>query len=227
MIKLTGHCHRILSTGTVVVLFSLFGSAQVRITALSGFTFQDRFDISGTYLGYRYQEGVLGAGAHYGLGVEYMVGEHAAVEFFGQFQECDGYIRTGLREYGPYKVTVSYFMLGTMHYTPLGDRVSGYGGLALGVGVLGGDGAATKLAAGGKLGALVAITDRLGLKLGMQLTSPIQGLGGGFYYGTGGASAGVSTYSTIFQFGFSGGLSFLLGDAQDGTKPSPVDTRTR
>ena len=36
----------------------------------------------------------------------------------------------------------------------------------------------------------------------------LQSIGGGFYFGTGGTGAGVTTYSTFFQFGFTGGLVF-------------------
>ncbi len=34
---------------------------------------------------------------------------------------------------------------------------------------------------------------------------------GGFYFGTGGVGAGVSSYSTMYQFGVGGGLVFKLG----------------
>jgi hypothetical protein len=41
----------------------------------------------------------------------------------------------------------------------------------------------------------------------------VQGAGGGLYFGTGGAGAGVSTYSSMLQFGLGGGLTFALGGA--------------
>jgi hypothetical protein len=40
---------------------------------------------------------------------------------------------------------------------------------------------------------------------------PVQSGGVGIYAGTGGISTGVSTFSTITQFGFSGGLVFQFG----------------
>ena len=36
-------------------------------------------------------------------------------------------------------------------------------------------------------------------------------MGGGLYFGTGGAGAGVSTYSSYYQFNLGGGLVFKLG----------------
>jgi len=39
----------------------------------------------------------------------------------------------------------------------------------------------------------------------------VQSVGDGFYFGTGGAGAGVSTYSSMLQFALRGGLTFKLG----------------
>ncbi len=50
--------------------------------------------------------------------------------------------------------------------------------------------------------------ETVGLKMGAQLMSAVQSIGGGFYFGTGGSGAGLTTYSTFFQFGFTGGLVF-------------------
>jgi hypothetical protein len=38
--------------------------------------------------------------------------------------------------------------------------------------------------------------------------SAVQSAGGGLYFGTGGGGAGVSTYSSMYQFGLGGGLAF-------------------
>jgi hypothetical protein len=53
--------------------------------------------------------------------------------------------------------------------------------------------------------------EKFGIKLQAQLTSVSQGAGGGLYFGTGGAGVGLSTYSSIYQFGLGGGLTFKLG----------------
>ena len=46
----------------------------------------------------------------------------------------------------------------------------------------------------------IAPSDIVSLRVHAQLLSPVQGAGGGFYFGTGGEGVGVSTYSTIYQF---------------------------
>jgi hypothetical protein len=71
---------------------------------------------------------------------------------------------------------------------------------------------ATKFAWGLRLGANIWATEKVGVKLQAQLFSAVQSAGGGFYFGTGGSGVGLSTYSTIYQFGLGGGLTFKLGN---------------
>jgi len=63
-----------------------------------------------------------------------------------------------------------------------------------------------KFAWGAKLGVIYWFIDGVGLKLQTNIISSVQAMGGGLYFGTGGAGAGLSTYSTIYQFGFTSGL---------------------
>jgi hypothetical protein len=185
-------------------------SAQLRLNAFGGYTFQDRFPINGSYSGFSFNEARVAAGAHYGGGLEYELKPHKAVELFYQAQPSEGYLRTSFVEYGPYDITVHYVMLGGLQYVPFSDVVHGYGGLNIGAGFSTGEGNSTKFAWGGKLGLRIDASEKVGLKLGAQLLSPVESVGGGLYFGTGGASAGVSTYSTIYQFGLTGGLVFTL-----------------
>jgi len=41
--------------------------------------------------------------------------------------------------------------------------------------------------------------------------SAVQSFGGGLYFGTGGAGAGVTGYSTMYQWVLGGGLTYKLG----------------
>jgi hypothetical protein len=52
---------------------------------------------------------------------------------------------------------------------------------------------------------------KVGIKLQAALLSAVQGAGGGLYFGTGGAGAGVTTYSSMLQFTLGGGLVFKFG----------------
>ncbi|MCX6247400.1 MAG: hypothetical protein NTW10_06680 [Bacteroidetes bacterium] len=63
-------------------------------------------------------------------------------------------------------------------------------------------------------GAKVYFSKRVGLRLQAQLLLPVQGAGFYMFAGTGGSGGGVSVYSTLVQFGFTGGLIFRLGHIQ-------------
>lgn len=210
---------------TVISLTSLGAGAQtIRLNAFSGYTFRDRFPMSGSYYGYSYNEGVVEESAHFGGSIEFEVRRNKSVELLFQNQPTEGYI-TGSNNWDSkrYDISANYIMLGGLNYAPFSDAVSGYGGLNIGAAFLSGDASATKFAWGAKLGLMINMSPTAGLKLGAQLLSPVQGAGGGFYFGTGGAGAGVSTYSSIYQFGLTGGLvfSFPRGGSSGSSRPAP------
>jgi hypothetical protein len=60
-------------------------------------------------------------------------------------------------------------------------------------------------------GAKVYFSKRVGIRLQAQGYIPVQAAGFTMFVGTGGTSSGVGVYSTLFQFGFTGGLIFRLG----------------
>jgi hypothetical protein len=216
------HSRSILLAASMVCLASA-SNAQVKLNGFAGYTFQDRFNMGGAYNGYTFSEGTIGDGAHYGGGFEVEIRKNKSIELFYQTQKTEGYLNSGLVDFGPYDVSVHYVMLGGLGYQPFSPVVSGYGGINLGVGFMSGDASATKFAVGGKLGLMINMSSTVGLKMGAQILSPVQGAGGGFYFGTGGASAGVSTYSSIYQFAFTGGLCIALqGRSTAGTAPKPV-----
>jgi len=63
-------------------------------------------------------------------------------------------------------------------------------------------------------GAKIYFSKRVGLRLQAQALAPIQGTAFSMFIGTGGGGGGVSVYSTLVQFGFTGGLIFRLGKVQ-------------
>lgn len=208
---------------TMIAFSAITVPAQnIRINGFGGYTFQDRFPMGGSYGGYSYNEGRIKDGAHYGGSIEFEVRKNKCIELLYQNQPTEGYIAGSLFEYGPYDITANYIMLGGLGYKPFSPAVSGYGGINIGAAFLTGDANATKFAVGGKLGLMINVSPAVGIKLGAQLLSPVQGVGGGFYFGTGGASAGVSTYSSIYQFGFTGGLCFTLARGSNPAPPRPV-----
>jgi len=60
-------------------------------------------------------------------------------------------------------------------------------------------------------GAKIYFGKRVGLRLQAQGMIPWQGTGFSMFVGTGGSGGSVNVYTTLFQFGFTGGLIFRLG----------------
>ena len=112
---------------------------------------------------------------------------------------------------GNYNGSVSYIMIGASHSPDFSAKIAPYGGMMLGGAIFTAAGASEewKFAVGGKLGAVIHVTEKYGIMLQTQLMVPVQGLG--FYVGCGsGCGSGVSTSSSATQFGFSGGVEIKL-----------------
>jgi len=111
-------------------------------------------------------------------------------------------------------VGVNYFQLNGTRGVLLSDKVEPYATLGIG-GVLFDPvdkkyNSLWKFSANFGLGVKYFISDKIGLRLGVGLWAPIQGVGIGVGIGTGGAYAGASTYTTIIQMNMSGGIIFRL-----------------
>lgn len=197
--------------------------SRFRLNVYSAYVFDDKFD--SYYDPYNYYNGHINGGYQWGLGAEFMVQPRYCVEFMWQHQSThaptyywDG-ASTLHEKYVDFKLNLDYFLIGGEgHVQAPHSKVEGYGGLFLGLAAIGLDNpdngnhnSTSKFAWGARLGANVWATDRIAIKLQAQLLSIAQGAGGGLYFGTGGAGVGLSTYSSIYQFGLGGGLSFKLG----------------
>lgn len=62
------------------------------------------------------------------------------------------------------------------------------------------------------LGVKYFFSDRVGIRIQARMLLPMIFSGGGFYFGTGGSGAYVSSTSVIFQGDFTGGLVIVLGN---------------
>lgn len=200
---------RILLAG-IAIAMATAAWAQPSITLLTfgGYTFPDQFDAE-------YGYGKVEDGFQWGAGLEFGLAETAAVELFYQGLSTTAYYDANLTSRKTGNVGVNYAMIGGTKYAPFSDKVSGFGSLDVGVGWFNPDTnlateGATKFAWGGRLGVRFMASEKVSLRLHAQLLSPVQWAGGGFYFGTGGAGAGVSTGSTIYQFNLGGSLNFRL-----------------
>lgn len=200
---------KIISLIGLVLLLSITVWAQPSITLLTfeSYTFSDKFDTE-------YGAGQIQDGFQWGGGLEFGLSETMAVELIYQNIKTDVYY-TGLNDRYDGNVGINYVMLGGTRYAPLNDKISGFGTVDMGVAWSNPDASlesesVTKFAIGLRLGARIMASEKVSLRIHGQVFSPVQWAGGGFYFGTGGSGAGVSTGSTIWQFNLGGSLNYRL-----------------
>lgn len=214
---------KILIIALLVAACSFEGFGQeVRLNVYASYAFADKFDSYWDTGNRYYYSGRVEDGLQWGGGLEYKVNEQLGVELLYLRQDTNSptwYRYTGLMDqYTNFDMGVNYIMVAPARYFQApGGKVEGFGGLMVGVLVAnidnpdnGNRNNATKMAWGIKGGGIFWGSDRIGLKIQAQLLSAVQSVGGGFYFGTGGPGAGVSSYSSIYQFSLGGGLVFKL-----------------
>jgi hypothetical protein len=193
---------------------------ELRFNVYGAYAFDDKFD--SYYSNTSYYESKIVGGLQWGGGIQYMRGPDYGIELLYLRQDthapttyADGAVSA---DFVDLDLSLNYILLGAgRHVIAGGGKVEGYGGLMLGMVIAnaenpdsGRESSATKFAWGIRLGAIIWASDKIGVKLQAQLLSATQAMGGGFYFGTGGAGAGVSSYSSIYQIALGGGLVFKI-----------------
>ena len=218
-----------------ILLLCFFITASSQTTRLNGYAmyvFDDKFD--SYYSPGDYYEGKFKGGLQWGVGIEYMPTPMNGIELLYLNQQTTApttYAYPGLSgiKTTNFDVGLNWAMLAfNRHMRKPGSKVEGFGGGMLGAAFInvenpetGNDNSATKFAWGLRLGANIWASEKVAIKLQGQLMSAVQGAGGGLYFGTGGASAGMSTYSSMLQFGLGGGITFALGGSKTKETPPP------
>lgn len=191
----------------IMLAVSVWAQPSVTLLTFGNYTFADKFDTE-------YGEGKIQDGFMWGTGLEIGMSEVAAIELIYQNIKTDVYYQGFDRRYDG-NVGINYALLGGTRYAPLNDKISGFGSVDMGVAWSNPDNSldsesVTKFAIGGRLGVRIAASEKVSIRLHGQVLSPVQWAGGGFYFGTGGSGAGVSTGSTIWQFGLGGSLNYRI-----------------
>ncbi len=211
---------RLLLSLLFVVTVTVFANGQnMRLNAYTAYFFSDKVD--SYYSATNYYNGKIEGGFQWGGGLEFMANPTKGIELKYLRQDTKApmtYYKNGLKN-TDFDLAINYVLIGgTNYFKGVGNKVEPYGGLSLGMAIFNLENpdynehhSATKFAWGLKLGTNVWINDKVGLKLQADLLSAVQSAGGSLYFGTGGAGAGVSTYSTMYQWVLGGGLTFKLG----------------
>jgi hypothetical protein len=215
-----------LLTAISIFFFTGLSAQELRLNAYTSYAFDDRINSTGSVS--NFFEGRVNGGLIWGGGLEYVVDDSYGVELSYLRMDTKApmtYARpgTGVRN-ETFDVALNYIFLGGTGYKKLNPVVELFGGMQLGAAVisvrrpreaqLGEEvGNATKFAWGLRGGANLypgGDDSRVGLKLQIGLLSPVQAIGGGLFFGTGGAGAGITTFSSMTQFTMGGGLTFRL-----------------
>ena len=194
--------------------------SKTQLNLYGMYAFDDHVEGSGD--GGYYFSGTVKGGFLGGIGLQFNLRDNYGIELLYMRQDTHvdfGYNTPNIDDgKGNPKLSANYVMLAGVKSVKTGNKAEPYGGIMLGANFLNlesdGDipgGSATKFAWGIRGGVNIWASERVGIKLQAQLLSSVQGVGGSLYLGTGGAGAGVSTYSSVLQLGLGGGLSFRFG----------------
>lgn len=192
----------------------------VQVNLYSAYVFDDKFD--SYYDNSNYYDGKILGGYQWGAGVEYLLRPEYSVELLYLRQKTRApteYAENGLLlQKTDFDVGINYILLGGARRLVLpNQKVEAFGGGMAGVVLAslnnpdsGREATATKFSWGAKAGGIIWPTEHVGIKIQAQILSAVQAMGGGFYFGTGGPGAGLTSYSTIYQFSLGGGVVFKL-----------------
>lgn len=206
----------------VSVLFIITTTAAqaqgFRLNGYALYTFDDKVD--SYYSNTQYFEGKIKGGLTWGVGAEFLIRPEYGIELSYHRMDTKApvtYYNLGVKN-ANLDVALNWIMIGGVRYLKVNPKVEPYGGFMLGVGIIDTENPAnnntqssTEFAWGMKGGVNLWASERVGIKLQANLMSMVQSVGGGLYFGTGGAGAGVSTYSSLLQFSLGGGLAIKLG----------------
>lgn len=218
MKKQTVHIKSFIISLIFVAGFAFSVSSQsLNLNVYSSYVFDD--DVDSYYDPTNYYNGTIKGGYSWGAGLEFKAGASKGIELKYLHRTTTApmeYYNNGVK-YKTFDLGLNYIMLGANNYFLTGGKVEPYAGAGIGMAIfninnadVNADDNTVKFAWELKLGANIWANEKLAIKLQADLLSAVQSAGGGFYFGTGGAGAGVSTYSTMYQWGLGGGLVYKM-----------------
>ena len=197
-------------------------SQELRLNTYGGYVFDDRVDFY--FSSSSYYDGVINGGFQWGAGLEYHIPGKGAIEIQYLRQDTnapttyqDGGFLGGAIQRTDFDLALNWIMLNGTRYFPVNETIEPFAGAGFGMGIFALDNPdnnkrtnATKLAWNIRGGTNIWLAENVAFRVQASLMSAVQSVGGGFYFGTGGSGAGLSTYSSMYQFGFEGGLVFRI-----------------
>jgi hypothetical protein len=211
----------------VALIFSFRSVAQtsVELIPTGGYTFPDQTNFYNTY-------GRIEGAFNWGGSLMLNVNRSFGIEFmYNRINASSGiYNYSSQLPVQTQNVAINYMMAGPVQNInfPQSPVQLFIGGL-LGAAVFSPNPADytsnAKFAWGLEMGTNIYVDPRVGIRLKAQLLSPVDGVNGGYYFGSYGAGVGVSGYSYIYQFSFSAGLIIGLGRIFPPPRPRTYNRR--
>jgi len=198
---------------SVVLFMALAGYSQhLSINAFGGYTFRDKINFGNAYA-------YINEGGIWGVSVEGVNAQGTGLELLYQYQSTSVPIYSypnHVQLAANSSTVISYLLLNFEQYLLNNPKIQPYGGLGLGAafyqGTSDGTTSGTKFAWDLKAGVKFKASSSFGIKIGAQLLGSSQATGTAFYSpGFGYPVYPYTTYATILQFSFTGGLVFDLG----------------
>jgi len=191
----------------------------IRVNGYGGYLFND--NVGSYYDQTNYYDGKINGGFQWGIGVEYEVVPAYGVELLYLRQDTKApidYYSSG-DKHTEFDLAINYILVTGSRYLKPESKIVPYAGALFGAAIFNlknpdnsnEQGDRTTFAWGLKGGILFKTESRLSIKIQATLLSALQAVGGDMYFSGG---SGVTTYSSTFQFGFSGGLSLRLWSAK-------------
>ncbi|MCR9013944.1 outer membrane beta-barrel protein [Aquiflexum gelatinilyticum] len=181
----------------------------VEITPITGYTFPASYRISsGTAR--------LGDGQNWGGNLGFSLNEFMEIEVSYNYMATRATASSPLlNDRVDVRTQVHYAMIGANRLFPTSDAMTFFAGMKMGTGTLAfPDGEyrnITKFSIGLQGGMKYFASERVGIRLQANLMMPVLAAGGSLWWSPGGGTAvGVSTFSPIVQFGFTGGIILRL-----------------
>jgi len=195
-------------------------SAQnFRLNAYSAYTINDKVD--SYYSSSNYYDGTIKGGFQWGAGFEYMVRPAWAAElkYLHQDASVPMFYYYGSERKGEFNLGMNYILLGANRYfKTANEKIEPYLGAGIGIAMINiknpisnANSDINKFAFNLKAGTNIWVTKRIGIKLEVNLLSAIKGASNGFYFEHDIAGIDLTSYKTIMQLGFGGGLTYRIG----------------
>jgi len=201
-----------LITSVILFIAAAGYSQHLSVNAYGGYTFDDKINFSNA-------QALIKGGGMWGASIEGVNAQGSGLELLYQYQSTSVPVtlyNSNNQNSHNNSTVISYLLLNFEQYMMNNPKIQPYGGIGLGASFYKGTEAtssATKFAWDLKIGVKLKATESLGFKIGAQLLGSSQATGTAFYYPPywGYPPYAYTTYATILQFGFTGGVVFDFG----------------